>query len=128
MKLLLDTHTLIWWTGSRTHISMSVRDAIGAEGAEVFVSAATAWEIAIKMRLGKLSFSADFLADFDASLGALGFMPLPVSSRHAVEARRLPGLHKDPFDRLLAAQAMIEGLTIATIDKQLAGLGVRVIW
>ena len=124
-RLLLDTHTLIWWDDDC--LPRRVTTAIQNADA-VFVSAVTAWEIAIKTRAGKLTFEPQFLSDFDASIRSLAFEPLPIVSAHAVAAGALRGSHKDPFDRMLAAQAQVEGLTLVTADSRIAGLGVPVLW
>ncbi len=121
MRLLLDTHTLIWWDDDR--LPQRVTAAIQAADA-VFVSAVTAWEIAIKSALGKLvarGTVADTLADY-------GFSPLAVSVRHADAVRSLPPHHRDPFDRLLVAQAQAENLTIVTRDPVFGLYDVAVHW
>ena len=128
MRLLLDTHVVLWWTGQLGKVSPTVRGLIRDPGNEVLVSAGTAWEMAIKARSGKLQVSAGLLDDFDGQLAALGWHALPILPAHGILAARLPGDHKDPFDRLLVAQGMIEGLTIASIDTQVSALGAQVIW
>ena len=92
------------------------------------MSPISAFEISRKLGLGKLLFDQAFLVDFDARIQALGWLELPLTNAHAVAAGRLAGSHKDPFDRMLAAQSIVEGLTIATVDPALAALGARVIW
>ena len=128
MRLLLDTHVLIWLVNEPARLSPTVTAAIKNPSSEVFVSAASAWEIATKVRLGKLAFDAAFLDDFDARLKALAFAPLLVTSAHAVAGTRLTGRHGDPFDRMLVGQALAEGLDLATADPLLAALGARVLW
>jgi PIN domain nuclease of toxin-antitoxin system len=121
VRLLLDTHTLIWWDDDR--LPRRVTAAI-QEADLVFVSAATAWEIAIKSALGKLvarGTVADVLADY-------GFSPLPISVGHADDVRKLPPHHQDPFDRLLVVQAQAEDLTIVTRDPVFKLYDVRVRW
>jgi PIN domain nuclease of toxin-antitoxin system len=120
MRLVLDTHTLIWWDDDRlpVRVTAAIRDAD-----VVFVSAVTAWEIAIKSALGKLVARGtveDVVADY-------GFSPLPISVRHADAVRRLAPHHRDPFDRLLIAQAQAENLAIVTRDPvfKLYDVGVR---
>lgn len=128
MKLLLDTHTLIWLLTQPKRIPSHVADAIKAPSCQVFVSAATAWEIAIKERLGKLAFDRAFLAEFDERLRGLAMEPLAITTRHAITAASLPGSHKDPYDRLLAAQATLEGMVVVTVDRAFASLGAEVMW
>jgi PIN domain nuclease of toxin-antitoxin system len=128
MKLLLDTHAFVWLVEAPDQLSARVRDAIADPGTDVFVSAASAWEIATKVSLGKMAFDATFLDDFDRRVQALGFDPLPVTSVHAVTGARLAGNHRDPFDRMLAGQALTEGLVLATRDAKLPSLGVPVFW
>jgi PIN domain nuclease of toxin-antitoxin system len=118
VRLLLDTHVLAWLVQTPTQLSTRVRDLIVDAENAVFVSAATAWEIATKARLGK----------FDACIRGLGFEPLAVSATHAVSGARLVGDHRDPFDRLLAGQAIMEGLTLVTRDAKLPSLGVLTVW
>lgn len=121
MRLLLDTHALIWWDEDR--LPRSVTAAIKTAD-EVFVSAASAWEVAIKSALGKLTARgtvADAIADY-------GFAALPISVDHADAVRTLPPHHRDPFDRLLVAQAQIERLTIVTRDPVFAQYDVAVRW
>ena len=128
MKLLLDTHVLIWIVEDPKRVSVTVTKLVKASASLVFVSAASAWEIAIKTRSGKLKFDPTFLDDFDSRLRALAMEPLLITSAHAVAGGRLQGAPSDPFDRLLAAQAIAEGLTIATIDPAIAALGAAVVW
>ncbi|MEU2677055.1 type II toxin-antitoxin system VapC family toxin [Streptomyces sp. NPDC007107] len=112
MRLLLDTHVVLWWLDASPELPEDVRDLLRTEP-EVRVSAATPWEIAIKQNLGKLEGSAD-LAERARDMQ---FKPLPITAEHGVRAGRLPPLHRDPFDRILVAQAQTEGLTIVTRDK-----------
>lgn len=128
MKLLLDTHALIWLLTKPDRIPRHIADAIKASDSQVFVSAATAWEIAIKERLGKLTFDRDFLDDFDGRLRELAMEPLTITTLHAITAAALPSAHKDPYDRLLAAQAALEGMVVVTVDRAFAELGVQVMW
>ncbi len=128
MRLLIDTHVLIWWTGAAHLLPQTVRDALLDSTNEIIVSAATAWEIALKQRLGKLSFSPNFLVDFDANVLALSFRPMPVTAAHMVAGAEITAPHKDPFDRMLAGQARVEQLAVVTADQQFQSLGVQVFW
>lgn len=117
MRLLLDTHIYLWVLTDDTRLSAAARDLICAAD-DVFVSSASIWEAAIKVRLGKLDVDVDELV---AEIEANGFIELPVRGIHAARVRDLPDLHRDPFDRLLVAQAMCEPLRLVTADEQLAG-------
>jgi PIN domain nuclease of toxin-antitoxin system len=112
MKLLLDTHIFIWWTQNDPRLRTIYREAISAPQSTVYVSAASAWEIGIKRSIGKLAFTGSVAA----AIHRHRFETLAISVEHAEEAGRLPMAHSDPFDRLLVAQANLEGLTLATVD------------
>lgn len=128
MKLLIDTHVLIWWLMEPSRVPDEVRGALLDPANEVFVSAASAWEIALKRRLGKLDFDDGFLTDYDRRVRDLGFAPLGLSSAQMIRGAELDTSHKDPFDRMLAAQAILEGLTVVSADRELPSLGVDVVW
>jgi PIN domain nuclease of toxin-antitoxin system len=121
VRLLLDTHIVLWWLADSPRLAKRSKTLI-ARNAEVFVSAATAWEIAIKRRLGKLQAPDDL----EAALAASRFQELAISVRHAVAAGGLSGHHDDPFDRLLVAQAQAESLTLVTSDERLQAYGIQV--
>ena len=121
MRLLLDTHVLIWWDEGQ-RLSPTARRAI-REAQEVFVSAASAWEVAIKIALGRLRPTRTV----EEAAGESGFMELPVTFRHAVRTAALPFHHRDPFDRLLVAQAEVEGLTLVTRDAAFEPYGIEVL-
>jgi PIN domain nuclease of toxin-antitoxin system len=112
VQLLLDTHVLLWWLSDDPRLGPQARAHIGAAGSDVFVSAATAWEIAVKRAAGKL----DAPWDVGAELEEEGFLELPIELEHAIAAAELPRHHTDPFDRLLVAQARSEGLWLVTSD------------
>jgi len=113
VRLLLDTHALLWWLADEG-LTTEARDAIADPANLVAVSAASAWEISIKKALGKLAAPDDL----EQQVQTGGFLPLPISIAHGVAAGQLPYHHEDPFDRMLIAQAHIEGLTIVTRDKR----------
>jgi PIN domain nuclease of toxin-antitoxin system len=119
VRLLLDTHALLWWLADEG-LTVPARDAIADPGNVVMVSAASAWEISIKKALGKLAAPDDLEQQVQAS----GFLPLPISLAHGVAAGRLDRYHEDAFDRMLIAQARAEGLTIVTRDKRFDEYGV----
>jgi len=128
MRLLLDTHALLWWGSDQERLSRIAKANIEDDANEIFVSAATAWEIAIKFNLGKLP-TADFLvADFEGSLDEVGFISIPMLSSHAIRAGKLPGPHKDPFDRMLIAQAHAEDMAIVSNETLFDYYGVRRLW
>jgi PIN domain nuclease of toxin-antitoxin system len=113
MRLLLDTHTFLWWLGEDETLAIPAREAIATPETLVHVSAATIWEIAIKANLGRLDISG---SDMAAEIIASGFIELPMTARHAQIAGWLPRHHDDPFDRMLIAQAQAEALTLVSRD------------
>jgi len=123
MKLLLDTHTLLWWLDDNPKLSAEAREAIGNSENEVYISAVTAWEIIIKKRLGKLRAPARL----DREITAHRFEPLSITLAHALALDRLPDHHEDPFDRMLIVQAMLEGLMLITRDINIRKYPVAVI-
>jgi PIN domain nuclease of toxin-antitoxin system len=128
MRLLLDTHTLIWWLTEDSSLPASARKLIGSRNHAVLVSAVSAWEIATKVRLGRLEVAADLARDFSAYLKHERFESLSISTEHGIRAGSLPGSHKDPFDRMLVAQAQLENLAIVSNDALLDGYGVNRLW
>jgi len=128
MRLLLDTHALLWWWLDDPVLPSRVIAAIEDSDNNVFVSAATAWEIATKVRKGQLLEMRDRMERFEADVAADGFEPLPVTIAHGLKGGALHGAHKDPFDRILAAQALIEGMTLISLDREIAAFGCKVLW
>ena len=128
MNLLLDTHALLWWLPGDASLSSPARDAIGETRNDVFISAAPAWEIATKVRIGKLPGAVAIAADLTAAVEARGFVPLPVSFAHGQMAGALPGPHRDPFGRMLAAQAIGDGLVLVSNEQRFDNYGVRRLW
>jgi len=124
VRLLLDTHILLWWLADDPSLPAAAKSAIGDPESEVFVSAATAWELAIKRALGRLEFP---IAQMGAILDEAGFTPLGIEVEHGVIAGALPPHHHDPFDRMLIAQAQHEGLTIVTVDSMIRRYAVAVL-
>src|ERR1700730_13212741 len=116
MRFLLDTHTLLWCFNASPSLSPRARLVIGDGSNEILVSAASAWEIATKVRLGKLPTGEELVGRLDGYLAQLGCDALPVSVDHAVRAGMLTGEHRDPFDRMLIAQSQAESLTIISND------------
>lgn len=128
MRLLLDTHTFIWWMTNDASLPASARKTIAEEEHSVFLSAATAWEMTIKHKAGKLPIVAGFIADVPAAIERQGFTELPISIAHGQMAGALDGHHKDPFDRMLIAQALAEDLTLVSNDMQFDAYGVTRFW
>jgi PIN domain nuclease of toxin-antitoxin system len=125
-NILLDTHALIWWAAGDSKLSRKVRNLIQAEEALIFVSSATAWEIATKVRLGKLKWSAS--EPVESYCSGQGFELLPILFVHASKAGAWTEDHGDPFDRMLAAQSAIEGMPLATNDPAIKLFGVQTVW
>jgi len=128
VRLLLDTHTLLWWLDGDRRLSRRARTAIGDEENAVFVSAASAWELATKARLGKLPGAMDVATDVAGCLARQGFLELPISVLHAQRAGGLRIDHRDPFDRMLIAQAQMEDLPIVTNEVLFDGFGIERVW
>jgi PIN domain nuclease of toxin-antitoxin system len=112
MDLLLDTHAFLWWDASDPRLGAACSAAIADPANRIFVSAASIWEIVIKQRAGRLSFTGSP----SQAVARNGFLPLPISGEHAEAAAALPPIHQDPFDRILIAQALVRGLVLATAD------------
>jgi PIN domain nuclease of toxin-antitoxin system len=127
MNLLVDTQLLIWAATAERKLSVRAKGLIADASNSLFFSAASLWEIAIKSALGRSDFRID-AGMFRAGLLANGYVELAVEGRHCVAYKSVPALHRDPFDRLLVAQAISEGLTLVTADKQLASYGDMVLF
>ena len=123
MKLLLDTHALLWWLFDVPRLRAKAREEIGRPTVEVYVSAVSVCEISIKQAKGRLEAPEDLATQIAAS----GFRELPFDVRHGLEIARLPPFHADPFDRMLIAQARVEGLTLVTADRALMPYGVPIL-
>ena len=128
MRLLLDTHALLWWLAGDAQLSLTARDAIADVSNEVFVSAASAWEVATKHRLGKLPGAGPLAVDFGREVRRQGFEPLPISIDHGQVAGALLGAHRDPFDRMLVAQAQEEKMALVSNESVFDAFGVTRVW
>lgn len=128
MKLLLDTHTVLWWFFNDNKLSVKAREVIPEPANDCLVSSASAWEIATKHRIGRLPEAGDIVANLPAYLREARFSILEISLDHALLAGTLSGPHKDPFDRMLIAQAKIEKLLVVTVDPVFQLYGLSVIW
>jgi PIN domain nuclease of toxin-antitoxin system len=128
LRCLLDTHTLLWWMTADPHLSKSAHAIIEQEDNVSFVSAVSAWEIATKFRLGRLPAAAGLVQDFAVDLARDKMRILSINAEHGIRAGLLPGPHKDPFDRMLIAQALTENLPLVSNDRALDGYGVTRLW
>ena len=128
MRVLLDTHALLWADLEPERLSRRARSVLESISSEVMVSAASAWEIATKVRIGKLPQAVQLSAELPQRIRDLGFHPIAVTVEQAQRAGSLPGPHRDPFDRMLIAQAQAENLAIVSNDKIFDSYGVRRIW
>jgi PIN domain nuclease of toxin-antitoxin system len=126
--LLLDTHALLWWLAEPDRLSEAAHAAIADPTTRVFVSSASGWEIATKVRLGKLPAAVELLSDLPDLLASQGFELLPIQLRHGLRAGSYPMAHRDPFDRLLAAQAELAHLTLVSLDPALQPFPCQVLW
>jgi PIN domain nuclease of toxin-antitoxin system len=126
MKVLLDSHAFIWWLSSVNRLSEPAKLAIS--GGEVLVSAVTAYELGIKFALGRLPVFEVLGSHFEDACFEQGFELLPVSTAHALAAARLPIVHRDPFDRLLAAQSIVEEIPLVTIDAAFRHFNCKTLW
>jgi PIN domain nuclease of toxin-antitoxin system len=128
MDLLLDTHAFLWWLAGDEALSDAARTAIADEANNVYISAASVWEIGTKHRLGKLPGVRAIAANLVDAIAGQGFTGLPISVRHGQIAGSLPGPHRDPFDRMLIAQAMIENLVLVSNEQSFDAYGVARLW
>ena len=128
MRVLLDTNAVLWWFAGDPKLSVDVRCLLSRDDTLVLVSAASAWEICTKVRIGKLPTAHELCEDFLGFVARHQFEPLAITVEHGRLAGRLEGAHKDPFDRMLAAQALIEAVPIITNDAAFGVFGVKVLW
>jgi PIN domain nuclease of toxin-antitoxin system len=128
MRLLLDTHALLWWLTDDPKLSKMARTCIMDSDTTVYVSSASSWEIAIKYRLGKLPEVFDLIEHFSAYLRKERFEALVITTEDSLKAGLLPAPHRDPFDRMLIAQALIRDLHVVTLDSVFTAYGVKVVW
>lgn len=128
MKALLDTHTFLWWINDSPKLSSRVREIIGDGNNDLFLSAASGWEIAVKVQLGKLKLPDSPERFIPEHLRINNIKSLPIEMSHALQISTLPNHHRDPFDRVLVVQAQLEGLPILTADPLIAQYQLEVIW
>lgn len=128
MKAMLDTHTFLWWIANDPQLSQRARQVMEDGATELFLSAASGWEMAIKSRIGKLKLPDDLHSFVAEQVRINAIEVLPIKMIHALHVHALPDYHRDPFDRLLVAQSQIEKMPILTGDPQIARYAVTVIW
>jgi PIN domain nuclease of toxin-antitoxin system len=128
MQLLLDTHALLWWALDSENLSKKARRALNDLNNDVYVSAASAWELATKFRIGKLPDAESFVHSFGDTLQRLGFLELPISVDHAKRAGLMSIEHKDPFDRMLIAQAQAGGFVLVSNEALFDAYNVHRLW
>ena len=128
MRLLLDTHAFLWWVGASPKLSRRAKAAVAKATNQCLVSVACGWEIAIKVSRGQLRIDAALDRFLPEQLALNGFQPLAIDFKHTARVARLPFHHRDPFDRLLVAQAIEEELTVVTADAVFAQYGVKRLW
>jgi len=127
-RLLLDTHVFLWWVDDASELTRAARKAIADVNNECFMSLVSCWEIAIKSSLGKLRLASNVEHFVTEQMKANGFALLNIELHHAAKVEKLPFHHRDPFDRLLIAQALSEKLTIISADSTFRDYGVKVLW
>jgi PIN domain nuclease of toxin-antitoxin system len=128
MRVLLDTHAFLWWVTDDERLTPAARETIGASDNQVHVSAASVWEIVTKSRLGRLPIPRPIDAFVAAQLEENAFQPLSITFRHAFGLETLPELHRDPFDRMLVAQALVEEMPLVSGDQAVQAYPVSTIW
>ncbi len=128
MRLLLDTHVLIWWWTDRSRLPVGIIALIENEEDSVFISAASAWEITTKNRTGKLPEMQPYIPRYHELVTSAGFTSLAIDAAHGLRAGQYDAPHRDPFDRMLAAQAEVENLTLITRDPAFVAFPCRTLW
>jgi len=128
VRVLLDTHAFLWWIAGGERVGAEARTTIGDRDNECLLSLASCWEISVKVSLGKLKVDADLDSFLPEQLAANGFRLLPIGLRHATRVARLPFHHRDPFDRMLVAQALEERLALVSCDEVFDAYGVERVW
>lgn len=128
MRILLDTHTFLWWTNNSPQLSKNAREIIANPESELFLSAASGWEIAIKMQLGKLRVADDLERFIAEQLSLNQIVTLPITMHHALHVHNLPLHHRDPFDRMIITQSQLEKMPVLTANGIFARYNVKTIW
>ena len=128
MKYLLDTHAFLWWVGDDPSLSEKARTIISDGGNEIYLSAVSVWEIAIKSRLGRLEMAEGLEAFMDRHIRENSFQPLPITLTHSAKVQSLSNHHRDPFDQMLVAQSMVEEMPVISVDRMIGTYDVKVVW
>jgi PIN domain nuclease of toxin-antitoxin system len=128
VKDLLDTHTFIWWANNDPALSVTVRGVLASRANDIYLSAVSTWEIAIKVAIGKLTLAQPVSSFVTAQVAQYQFQPLAITLDHTYQVESLPLHHNDPFDRLLIAQGLMENLVILTRDAEFPQYGVQTLW
>jgi PIN domain nuclease of toxin-antitoxin system len=128
LRVLVDTHALFWWVVDSPKLSVRVRAVFAAHDNEIYVSAVVAWELATKARAGRWPEALSIATNIASVIEENGFTPLAISIEHARTAGFLPGRHRDPFDRMLAAQSIVEGIPLVSADPVFRSFGTAVMW
>ncbi len=128
MRVLLDTHAWLWWLAGDASLSKLACSVIADDANVILISAASVWEVSTKHRIGKLPGAAALLADLEGSIAGQGFTSLPIGVAHAQLAGNLPGPHRDPFNRMLIAQSLLESVGLVTNEGIFAGFGTTCLW
>lgn len=129
MKVLLDTHAFLWWIADDPSLSVAAREVIADGENDIYLSAVSVWEIAIKARVGRLTvFSEDLDLFIEKHVRKSSFLPLPITLAHSAKIHALSNHHRDPFDQMLVAQSLVEGFPIISVDKMIHSYDVDVIW
>jgi PIN domain nuclease of toxin-antitoxin system len=128
VRCLLDTHVLMWWWLDDPRLPPPVRDVLADPANDISVPSVCAWEIANKVRSGKLPEMGPYLPRYDELVSAAGFRHLDLRFDHSIRAGLLPGAHRDPFDRIIAGQALVEEMAVVTRDAEFASFGCRTLW
>lgn len=128
MRVLIDTHAFIWWNTEDERLSDRARRVMEDEASEIFVSVGSIWEVATKVAKGRLEIPGDLETYVDERLAANRWVPLSIDRRHVIRAASLPVIHRDPFDRILIAQAQLDDMPIVTTDAAITRYDVETIW
>ncbi len=128
MRLLLDTHVWIWWLTDPGRLSRPADSALRDPDSQLYLSPASTWELMVKSTAGRVTVSGSIEALVEEAISASGVQPLPIEHSHALRLRHLPAHHRDPFDRMLVAQAQSDGLILVTADSQLGAYDVETLW
>jgi len=128
VKYLLDTHTFLWWISDNPALSQKAREIISDSANDIYLGAGSVWELAIKTRAGKLALDGELESFVGKHLQSNSFQMLPITLPHAAKVQKLPNKHRDPFDQMLAAQSLVEGMPLISKDQIIAGFGAEVVW